>query len=56
LGYAEEAEAGLIVMSSHGRTGLGRWVFGSVADRVLRASEIPVWIVRADRPPEHESV
>jgi nucleotide-binding universal stress UspA family protein len=32
-------------MSTHGRSGLARWVFGSVAEKVLRASPIPVLIV-----------
>jgi len=35
------------VMSSHGRGGLGRLVFGSVADAVLRQSGVPVLLVRA---------
>jgi len=47
LASAEEHGVDLIVMSTHGRTGLGRWMFGSVADRVLRGAEIPVWLVRA---------
>jgi nucleotide-binding universal stress UspA family protein len=38
LSVASEREADLIVMSTHGRSGLGRWVLGSVADRVLRAA------------------
>jgi nucleotide-binding universal stress UspA family protein len=38
--------ANLVVMSSHGRTGLGRWVFGSVAEKVLRSSPVPVLVVR----------
>ncbi len=36
----------LIVMSTHGRSGLGRLVFGSVADQVLRESGIPILLVR----------
>ncbi len=38
---------GLIVMSTHGRSGLGRWVMGSVADRVLRTSNLPVLLIRS---------
>ncbi len=45
---ASEHGAGLIVMSSHGRTGLDRWFLGSVADRVLRGAECATWIVRKD--------
>jgi nucleotide-binding universal stress UspA family protein len=33
-------------MSSHGRGGIGRLVFGSVADAVLRSNEIPVLLLR----------
>ncbi len=34
-----------VVMSTHGRSGLGRWLYGSVADRVLRRAGIPVLLV-----------
>lgn len=44
--FAEREEVDLIVISSHGRTGFGRWVFGGVADRVLRATTIPVLLIR----------
>jgi nucleotide-binding universal stress UspA family protein len=44
---AAEKQAGLIVMSSHGRGGLGRLVFGSVADAVLRRSPVPVLLLRS---------
>ncbi len=44
---ADAAEGTLIVMSTHGRTGAGRWVLGSVADRVMRASHAPVLLVRS---------
>jgi nucleotide-binding universal stress UspA family protein len=37
----------LIVMSTHGRSGVSRWVFGSVADRVLRSATMPILLVRA---------
>ncbi|MFN3739250.1 MAG: universal stress protein, partial [Thermodesulfovibrionales bacterium] len=43
---ADEKGVDLIVMGSHGRTGLGRVVVGSVAMRVLRRSTKPVLIVR----------
>jgi nucleotide-binding universal stress UspA family protein len=42
LKYAEENDIDLIVMSTHGRSGITRWAFGSVADRVVRHSKIPV--------------
>jgi nucleotide-binding universal stress UspA family protein len=44
--YAERETVDLIVLSTHGRTGFGRWVFGGVADRVLRATTIPVLLIR----------
>lgn len=40
----------LVVMSSHGRTGVKRWVLGSVAERLVEASHTPVLIVRAAAP------
>jgi nucleotide-binding universal stress UspA family protein len=46
LAFAEKHGIGRIVMSTHGRTGLGRWVFGSVADKVLRATNTTVVLVR----------
>ena len=46
LAFAEKNGIGRIVMSTHGRTGLGRWVFGSVADKVLRAASTTVVLVR----------
>ena len=44
--YAEKHEVDLIVMGTHGRTGLARWVHGSVSDRLLNLSDIPILIVR----------
>ncbi|MFP3903138.1 MAG: universal stress protein [Armatimonadota bacterium] len=46
--FSEKCEADVIVMSTHGRSGLGRWVYGSVTDRVLRYADIPVFLVRVD--------
>jgi nucleotide-binding universal stress UspA family protein len=45
--YAERDPCDLIIMASHGRSGPSRWAYGSVADRVLRASCVPVLMVRA---------
>ena len=44
---ARESEADLIAMTTHGRTGLRRLLFGSVAEAVLRTSHVPVFVVRA---------
>lgn len=45
--YAEKKGVDLIVMATHGRSGISRWVWGSVADRILHAASVPVLIVRA---------
>ena len=47
VGYAKQYRCDLIVMASHGRSGPSRWAHGSVADKVLRASSIPVLMIRA---------
>lgn len=44
---ARETGADLIAMSTHGRGGLGRLIFGSVAQAVLRQAEVPVFLMRA---------
>jgi len=46
--FAEENDVDLIVMSTHGRSGLSRWLIGSVADRVLRGAKVPVLLVRTE--------
>lgn len=45
--YAEQNNVDLILMATHGRSGVRRWVLGSVADKVLCVSSIPVWLIRA---------
>ena len=45
--YASEKKFNLIAMSTHGRSGLGRWTLGSVADKVLHCSIVPVMLFRA---------
>jgi len=45
--YATQHEIDLIAIATHGRSGISRWVWGSVADRVLRSACLPVLIVRA---------
>ena len=44
--YAQENEINLIVISSHGRSGLSRWVYGSITDKVLRQSCCATMIIR----------
>ena len=43
---ARDLNVGMVLMSTHGRSGLGRVVFGSVADSVLRHATSPVLLVR----------
>ena len=45
--YATKNGVDLIVIATHGRSGVSRWVWGSVADRVLRSASVPVLMVRA---------
>lgn len=46
LDYANDEGVDLIVMGTHGRSGLGRFLLGSVAERVVRHSSTPVTLVR----------
>ena len=43
---ADETQADVVAMSTHGRSGIGRWAFGSVADRVLHEGNTPLLLVR----------
>lgn len=47
LGYVTTHDIDLIVMGTHGRSGLNRWLLGSVTERVIRQASIPVHVVRA---------
>ena len=46
LRFAEENQVDLIVLCSRGQSGLSRWLMGSVADRVVRGSAVPILLVR----------
>lgn len=48
-GYAASHHVDLIVMSSHGRSGIGRWLYGSVAEQVLRRANCATMIIRSGR-------
>lgn len=50
IGLARATRGSLIAISTHGRSGVGRWVMGSVADRVIRESRRPVLVVRSQAP------
>ena len=47
LSFAKNKPGGLIAMSTHGRSGVRRWVLGSVTETVVRHSENPVLVIRA---------
>jgi nucleotide-binding universal stress UspA family protein len=46
MDYAAREDIDLIVMSSHGRSGISRWVYGSVAEKVLRGVCCATMVVR----------
>jgi nucleotide-binding universal stress UspA family protein len=48
LEVAAATGADLVVMTTHGRAGMARWILGSVAERVMQNAEQPVWLVRED--------
>ncbi|OYR69516.1 universal stress protein [Halorubrum ezzemoulense] len=48
LQYADDHDADLIVMGTHGRTGVERYLLGSVTEKVVRLADAPVVTVRAD--------
>ncbi len=52
LRYAEEHSIDLVLMATHGHSGLKRWNIGSVAGKIMSASKIPVLLVRAEVPEE----
>lgn len=47
---AAEMSDPIIVMTTRGRSGIGRWIYGSVADQVVRAAEVPVLLIRSGMP------
>ena len=50
LQAARDGGTDLIAMNTHGRSGFGRLLFGSVAEQVLRQAEVPVFMMRATEP------
>lgn len=47
IDYCAKNEVDLIIIATHGHSGVTRWVRGSVADKILRSSTIPVLMIRA---------
>jgi len=53
LAEASDSGAQMIVMGSHGRTGLARALYGSVSETVIRSAEVPVMVVRTQSAASH---
>jgi universal stress protein A len=51
VSYAKEIKANLIVIGTHGHTGVSHYIFGSVAERVVRMSPCPVLTIHPDHRP-----
>ena len=51
LDVARERQCGMLVMSTHGMSGLRKWVLGATAERVLRGTTVPVLLTAADPGP-----
>ena len=54
--YVDSNEIDLVLIATHGRSGISRWVRGSIADRVLRSARAPVLMVPADGSMSGEKV
>lgn len=52
LKYAEDNDVDLVVMGTHGRSGLDRYLLGSVTEKVVRTSDVPVLTVRTPKSEE----
>jgi len=50
INYADRNKAGLIIMTSHGRSGIMSWATGSIASKLLQAADMPLLLVRAAKP------
>lgn len=51
IDFAEKNDIGLIVISTHGRSGIGRWPLGSIANKVVQKSHVPLFLVRSGQLP-----
>lgn len=54
LNLAEDENADLIIMGTHGRTGIDRILFGSVAEKVVKSSVCPVLTIRPEPHPDEK--
>jgi nucleotide-binding universal stress UspA family protein len=55
IAFASQESVALIVMATHGRSGVGRWLLGSTAERVLRGTTVPILLVRASTGTNRET-
>ncbi|WP_132058698.1 universal stress protein [Halorussus amylolyticus] len=55
LDYADDHDVDLVVMGTHGRRGVDRYLFGSVTEKVVRRSDVPVLTVRGSSPEAESS-
>jgi len=45
--YIHKSNFDLLIMATHGRSGISRWVWGSVAEKILHSSSVPILLVRS---------
>jgi len=50
ISYAEKNDVGLLIITSHGRSGIMSWATGSIASKLLQATAVPLLLVRAAKP------
>jgi nucleotide-binding universal stress UspA family protein len=48
--FAQSNKVDLIALATHGRSGITRWVFGSVADKLLRSCSVPMLLIKPEGP------
>ena len=48
--YAQKNQVDLLIICARGHSGISHWLIGSVADRVMRGADVPVLLVRAEKP------
>ncbi|NJK82188.1 MAG: universal stress protein [Chloroflexaceae bacterium] len=46
IDYTETSDIDLIAIATHGRSGIGRWMFGSVTQKVMQAAPVPMLVIR----------
>jgi nucleotide-binding universal stress UspA family protein len=54
INYISGNPVDLVIMSTHGRTGISRWAFGGIAEKVLKGNPVPILLVRSVPVGEHD--